>query len=73
MTRWPGALEKMAWLAYETRMSTAQEVAQKRFDEEDKVWTGPKYIRLGLVTLLIAISTIYYMSTTAGCSLQIVP
>jgi hypothetical protein len=54
-------------------MSTAEEIAAKRFDEEDKRWTGPKYIGLGFVTLVIAISTIYLMSTTAGCSLQIVP
>jgi hypothetical protein len=54
-------------------MSTAEDVAEKRFDEEDKSWSGPKYIGLALVTLTICISLIYFMSTTAGCSLQIVP
>jgi hypothetical protein len=54
-------------------MSTAEEIAEKRFDEEDKRWSGPRFIGLGLVTLTIAISLIYFMSTTAGCSLQIVP
>jgi hypothetical protein len=55
-------------------MSIASEdAAQKHFDAEDKVWTGPRFIRLGLVTLAIAITAIYLMSTTGGCSLQIVP
>ena len=54
-------------------MPTADEIAQKRFDEEDKVWNGPRLISLGAVTLAIAISLIYYMSTTTGCSLQVVP
>ena len=54
-------------------MATAQELAEKRFDAQDKQWTGPRYIRLGVVTLFIAISTIYLMARTAGCSLQIVP
>jgi hypothetical protein len=47
--------------------------AQQRFDQEDKAWNAPKFLTLGAVTLLIAISTIYMMSTTTGCSLQIVP
>ena len=54
-------------------MQAAEDVHQKRFDEEDKQWNGPKLISLGVVTLVIAISLIYYMSTTTGCSLQIVP
>jgi hypothetical protein len=54
-------------------METAQDIAQKRFDAQDKEWTGPRFIRLGVVVLVIAISTIYWMSTTTGCSLQIVP
>jgi hypothetical protein len=54
-------------------MPTAEEVAAKRFAAEDKVWTGPRFIVLGAVTLAIAISMIFYMSTTQGCSLQIVP
>ncbi len=53
-------------------MATEQE-AQKRFDAEDQRWDGPKFIGLGVVTLAIALSLIYFMSTTAGCSLQIVP
>lgn len=53
-------------------MATAEEVAQKRFNEEDKRWDGPKFVGLAVVTLAIALSLIYFMSTTAGCSLQIV-
>jgi hypothetical protein len=54
-------------------MSMSEEAAQKRFAEQDKSWTGPKYIGLGIVTLAICLSLIYLMSTTTGCSLQIVP
>ena len=54
-------------------MPTAEEVAAKRFAEEDRQWTGPRFIGLAIVTLTIALSAIYYMSTTTGCSLQIVP
>ncbi len=54
-------------------MPTAEEIAAKRFAEQDKAWSGPRFIGLGAVTLFIAISMIFYMSTTAGCSLQIVP
>ena len=54
-------------------MADAEQVAQKRFAEEDRQWTGPKFIGLGIVTLAICISLIYFMSTTTGCSLQIVP
>jgi hypothetical protein len=52
---------------------TAERLAQERFNTEDKRWNAPKFLTLGAVTLLIAISTIYLMSTTTGCSLQIVP
>ena len=54
-------------------MATSEEAAAKRFAEEDKNWTGPKFIGLGIVTLAICLSLIYFMSTTTGCSLQIVP
>lgn len=54
-------------------MPSVEEIAEKRFAEEDKQWTGPRFIVLGVVTLAIAISLIYFMSRTAGCSLQIVP
>jgi hypothetical protein len=54
-------------------MPTAEETAAKRFAEEDKAWSGPRFIVLGAVTLAIAISMIFWMSTTTGCSLQIVP
>ncbi len=54
-------------------MPTAEEIAAKRFDEEDKHWDGPRFIRLAIVTLAIALTTIYLMSRTTGCSLQIVP
>ncbi len=54
-------------------MATLEEIAEKRFAEQDERWTGPKFIALGLVTLALAISVIYFMSTTTGCSLQIVP
>jgi hypothetical protein len=54
-------------------MPTEEEIAQKHFDEQDKNWVGPKYFGLAVVTLAIALTTIYLMSVTAGCSLQIVP
>jgi hypothetical protein len=54
-------------------MPTAEEIAQKHFNEEDKRWDGPRFIGLAVVTLLICISAIYFMARTAGCSLQIVP
>jgi hypothetical protein len=50
-----------------------EEAAQKRFAEQDKRWEGPRYFVLGAVTLLICVTAIYLMSTTQGCSLQIVP
>jgi hypothetical protein len=54
-------------------MPTAQEVAEKRFAEQDKHWGGPRFIGLGAITLAICLLAIYLMSTTEGCSLQIVP
>ena len=58
-------------------MPTAGEIrereAQERFDKEDKVWDAPRFLTLGVVTLAICLSAIYLMSTTTGCSLQIVP
>ena len=54
-------------------MPTIEESAARRFDEEDKVWTGPRFIGLGAATLAICLAVIYLMSTTQGCSLQIVP
>jgi hypothetical protein len=54
-------------------MPTAEEAAEQSFAEQDKRWTGPRYIGLGVVTLTICISIIYMMSVAQGCSLQIVP
>ncbi len=54
-------------------MAMSEETAQKHFDEEDKRWGGPRFIGLGIVTMAICVSLIYFMSTTTGCSLQIVP
>jgi hypothetical protein len=54
-------------------MPTAEEIAQKQFDYADKRWTAPKFMGLGVVTLFIAISLIFLMSRTTGCSLEIVP
>lgn len=54
-------------------MSMSEEAAEKKFIEDDKRWTAPKFIGLGVVTLAICLSLIYLMSTTTGCSLQIVP
>lgn len=51
----------------------AEQIALKRFSEEDRRWTGPRYIGLAIITLGICITTIYLMSTVSGCSLQIVP
>lgn len=50
-----------------------EDQAKKRFAVEDKAWRAPRFFALGAVTLAIALTTIYLMSTTTGCSLQIVP
>ena len=47
--------------------------ARERFEAEDRRWTGPRFIQLAVVTLAICLTAIYLMSTTGGCSLQIVP
>ena len=51
----------------------AEQIAEKRFSVEDKVWTGPRYVSLAAITLAICVTAIYLMSTMSGCSLQIVP
>jgi hypothetical protein len=51
----------------------AEQKAQKRFAEQDKHWKAPRFFLLGFVTLAICLTVIYLMSTTTGCSLQIVP
>jgi hypothetical protein len=45
----------------------------KRFDAEDKVWTGPRFVSLGVVTLVICVGMIYFMAHMTGCSVQVVP
>jgi hypothetical protein len=52
---------------------SAEEAAQKQFNEQDKRWSGPRFIVLAVATLAICLTAIYLMSTTQGCSLQIVP
>jgi hypothetical protein len=47
--------------------------AVKEFKAQDKAWTAPRFFALGFITLLVAIGLIYYMSTTTGCNLEIVP
>jgi hypothetical protein len=54
-------------------MPTTEEIAQKEFDVQDRAWTAPRFFSLGAITLIIAITLIYSMSATTGCSLQIVP
>jgi hypothetical protein len=54
-------------------LTAQEEAAEKKFVEQDKQWTGPRYIIVGVVTLAICLTTIFLMSTTQGCSLQIVP
>jgi hypothetical protein len=51
----------------------AEDKAQKRFAEEDRTWRAPRFFVTAAVTLTLCLTTIYLMSTTAGCSLQIVP
>jgi hypothetical protein len=46
----------------------AEAAAKKSFDVQDKEWTGPRFVGLAIVTLVIAIGLIYAMSTTTGCS-----
>jgi hypothetical protein len=66
-------LKTLAATPKKPAMPTAEETAQKHFDEQDKRWGAPRFFVLGFVTLAICLSTIYLMSTTTGCSLQIVP
>ncbi|MGA2447829.1 MAG: hypothetical protein ABTD50_04050 [Polyangiaceae bacterium] len=54
-------------------MSTGEDVEAARYATQDARWTGPRLIALGACTLLVCLSVIYWMSTTTGCSLQIVP
>jgi hypothetical protein len=54
-------------------MATSQEAVEKRFAEQDKHWGGPRFFVLGILTLIVCVSAIYYMSSLSGCSLQIVP
>jgi hypothetical protein len=51
----------------------SENAAAKEFKAQDKVWNAPRFFTLGFITLLVAISLIYYMSTTTGCNLEIVP
>jgi hypothetical protein len=51
----------------------AEDKAQKRFASEDRAWKAPRFFALGAMTLAICLTAIYLMSTTSGCSLQIVP
>ena len=50
-----------------------EEKAQKEFAAQDKQWTAPRFFLLGIVTLGICLTAIYFMSAATGCSLQIVP
>jgi hypothetical protein len=50
-----------------------ESAAAKEFKAQDKAWTAPRFFTLGFFTLLIAVGLIYYMSTTTGCNLEIVP
>ena len=54
-------------------MSSRDDAVEREFAEQDKRWGGPKYFVTGILTLIIAVGLIYYMSTTTGCTLQIVP
>ena len=51
----------------------SENAAAKEFKAQDKAWNAPRFFSLGLVTLVIAIGLIYYMSTTTGCNLEVVP
>jgi hypothetical protein len=51
----------------------AEQAAAKRFVGEDRGWTGPRFVLMGAITLIICVTTIYMMSAMSGCSLQIVP
>jgi hypothetical protein len=54
-------------------MPPAEEAEAARYAAQDARWTGPRLIALGACTLGLCLSIIYWMSTTTGCSLQIVP
>jgi hypothetical protein len=44
-----------------------------RIEAQDARWTGPRLIALGGCTLGVCLLIIYWMSTTTGCQLTIVP
>ena len=54
-------------------MAGSDESEFARYEAQDARWTGPRLILLGFATLAVCLSVIYWMSTTTGCSLQIVP
>jgi hypothetical protein len=55
-------------------MNRSQELREEReIAEQDKRWSGPRFVRLAIVTLIIAVSIIVLMARSTGCSLQWVP
>jgi len=46
---------------------------EKDFEEQDKRWLGPRFFVTGILTMLVCVGLIYYMSTSTGCQLMIVP
>ncbi len=51
----------------------AEAAAEKRFIVEDRGWTGPRFVLMAAITLVICITTIYMMGHMSGCAVQIVP
>ena len=55
---------------YDIKKLEADEAA---FAEADKRWNAPRFIMLGIITLLISVGLIYYGSWRSfGCDIEIV-
>jgi hypothetical protein len=54
-------------------MAYTEEQAKRDFLKQDAEWNAPKFIMLGVVSLIISIGFIFWMSHTAGCNVTWVP
>lgn len=66
-------MRRVGHVLEEIAMPTADELAEKDFNQQDKEWTGPRFVGVGLVTLICAVALIVFAATRTGCSLVVVP
>ena len=65
-------LPEWTFVAFDGLMPGMDE-SERNFAAQDKEWTGPKFIGLGIVTLIIAVGIIVFAAARTGCSLVVVP